>query len=728
MSDTIKQRVRVQAGSSAFTGDAPMPRTQFVGDSFQNLSANMGYGTNNVSSGASYGFNPITRNRNMLDWMYRGSWLVRKVIDCPADDMTREGLNIESDMPPDKIDEFTQYWNNLQLWQRINSTLKWARLYGGCIAVIMIEGQDFETPLRLDTVGRGQFKGLLVLDRWMVWPHMEQVKDYGADFGQPVKYEVVADARSVPRLTVHHSRTIRFDGTELPYWQKQAENGWGLSVVEPLWDRMIAFDSATQGAAQLIYKAHLRVMKIKDYRNLIAAGGALFQAVMKQLNMIRVMQTNEGMTVLDAEDEFESQSYSFAGLSDMMIQFGQQVSGAADIPMTRMFGQSPAGMNSTGESDLRNYYDGCRSQQEFRLRRPIKLLLDISHRSLYGVPLPRGFNYSFKPLWQLTDEVKAQIVTSHAGAVSQLVQGQVFTPAIALKEIRQSSRITGFGSNITDEDIKAAEEMPPPMPDPNMMGGMGGDPNDPNAQGQQGQLGAAPGGAPSEEDAKALLPDGHPDKRPTPTSLSPREAIARLAAVGGKRVEEDEAAARAAQATGGSGAPTGSPTSPVHGAHVNLHEGVRARINLPHTRVNLDRRSIVDMGGLQCIIETAKGESRVGYGWSSVMPCHYGYISGTASAEGGQEQMDCFIGENLESDKAWVIDQVNPSMKTFDEHKVMLGFDSKDQALQNYYDAFADGSGRDRVGTVRQMSIPTLRDWLENNWQYNSRNDVGVVR
>jgi uncharacterized protein len=639
MSDSVtpKPRVRVQAGSSS--------RPAFTADSFQNFAANLGYPTLNVSSNSSYGFNPITRDRNLLEWMYRGSWLVRKVIDCVADDMTREGISIESDMKPDEIDELTQYWTNLQLWQRLNEAIKWSRLYGGCLAVFMIDGQDASTPLRLETVGKGQFKGLMTLDRWQVYPETDNlVRDFGAGYGLPEYYQVVADARTVPRMRIHHTRVIRFDGIQLPYWQKMAENEWGLSVLEPMFDRMVAFDSATQGAAQLVYKAHLRVLKLPQFRELIASGGVMYQKVLQQIALIRAMQTNEGLTVIDGEDDFQVNQYSFAGLSDMLIQFSQQVSGGADIPMTRLFGQSPAGMNATGESDLRNYYDGLKSVQEARLRRGVKILLDLSHRSLRGVELPNGFNFSFTPLWQLTPETKATVATAHTNAVSSLLQDGVFTLATAMKEIRQSSRVTGFGSNITDEDIEAAENAPP------MMGPMGEEP--------------VPGMDPGEEvpNEPRLLTGPGPR---SPVELNTRQALQRLAIQAGAR----------------------------------------------------DRRSIADVHGLQVVVETAKGESRFGYGWAVTMPAHYGYISGTSSAEGPQEQMDCFLGDNLDSTNVWVIEQLHPDTKVFDEHKVFLGFDSRDQVLQVYNAAFSDGRGPDRVGNVRQMTVDVLKAFLDN-WRY----------
>ena len=183
--------------------------------------------------------------------------------------------------------------------------------------------------------------------------------------------------------------------------------------------------------------------------------------------MMRLYQSNEGITLLDATDEFEAHSYGFGGLSDMLIQFGQQLSGAAQIPMVRLFGQSPAGLNATGDSDIRNYYDFINSSQENRLRQPVQLLLDLSYRSLFGAPLPQGFNFAFSPLWQLSDVEKATVAGNVTTAIVNAQQAGIVSNPAALKELRQSSKVTGIWSNITDEEIQDAEMAPPT---PQMMG------------------------------------------------------------------------------------------------------------------------------------------------------------------------------------------------------------------------------------------------------------------
>lgn len=432
-------------------------------DSFQNFAARTGVGTDSMASGNTYGFNPISRNRVQLEWMYRGSWLVGKAVDVVAEDMTRAGVDLNGTANPDDIETLHQAMNRLQIWQAINDTIKWARLYGGAIAVMLIDGQDVATPLRLETVAKDQFKGLLVLDRWMVQPSLQRpVTEYGPYLGKPEFYNVNQNAPALINKEVHYSRVIRIEGYELPFWQQQTENGWGLSVVERLYDRLVAFDSTTQGAAQLVYKAHLRTYKVKDLRKIISAGGPVMDALVKQMELIRKFQSNEGLTLMDGEDEFETHQYAFAGLADVTLQFGQQLSGAIDIPLVRLFGQSPSGMNATGESDLRNYYDSINAQQERRLRLPVTTLLDVMYRSELGSEPPSSFSYRFNPLWQMSEKERADIANTIATAVATVEESALITKETALKELRQSSDITGVFSNISDDEIDAAKGEEPP--------------------------------------------------------------------------------------------------------------------------------------------------------------------------------------------------------------------------------------------------------------------------
>lgn len=435
----------------------------FIKDSFTNFAGRLGLGEDNQISASRYKFDFFTRKRTELEAAYRTSWLVGAAVDMPAEDMTRAGIRLDSALKPDEIELLQSAMLDLQIFQKLSEAIKWSRLFGGCLGVIMIDGQKMDTPLRLETIGKDAFKGLLVLDRWMVQPSMTQlITDLGPEMGLPMFYELVADTRSLPQMKIHHSRCVRLEGIELPYWQKWSENLWGESVIERIHDRLVAFDSTTQGAAQLVYKAHLRTYKVKQLRELIAMGGKPLEGLIKQLQMIRTYQSNEGLTLMDGEDEFEAHSYTFSGLSDVLLQFGQQISGALQIPLVRLFGQSPAGLNSSGESDLRTYYDSILKQQENKLRRPLNILLDILSRSVLGQELPQGFRFTFNSLWQTSDLDKATLGKTNTDNVVAAYQAGLCSTETAMRELRQQSNVSGMFSNITDEEIVEAENRPPP--------------------------------------------------------------------------------------------------------------------------------------------------------------------------------------------------------------------------------------------------------------------------
>lgn len=475
---------------------APAGRTA---DSFQNFATRTGLGTPNVNSDSRYGFSPKSRDRVQMEFVYRSSWIAGRAVDTVAEDMTREGATVLGDIEPDAQQELELAATKLKLWDAICDTVKWSRLYGGCIAVLLLDGQDMSTPLRLDTITKGQFKGLLVLDRWMVQPTLQlPIKELGPDMGKPTFYDVIADSQGLSSMRIHHTRCIRLDGVDLPYWQRIAENGWGQSVLERLWDRLVPFDSATQGAAQLVYKAHLRTYKVKGLREVIAVGGKSLEGLVKQIEMVRLYQSNEGMTLMDSEDEFEAHNYTFSGLPEIILQFGQQISGALDIPLVRLFGQAPAGLSGNHEGEIRNYYDSLKEQQEKKLRSGVRKLYDVLYRSTFGTEPPDGFDIEFKPLWQMSDEQKANVSTQVTAAVTAAYDSGLIDRPTALKELRQSSLATGVFTNITDEHITEAEKDPMPL-----AGETSNDPaqNDPDAGGQ-----APAGGGQGKEPANAEGP------------------------------------------------------------------------------------------------------------------------------------------------------------------------------------------------------------------------------
>lgn len=128
----------------------------------------------------------------------------------------------------------------------------------------------------------------------------------------------------------------------------------------------------------------------------------------------------------------------------------------------------------------------------------------------------------------------------------------------------------------------------------------------------------------------------------------------------------------------------------------------------------------VEIHGLTIAIENPKGSERSGTtqegdSWAISMAHDYGYIKGTKGADG--DEVDAFIGPDLDSDRVFVVNQVGKD-GALDEHKVMLGFATREAAEQGYLSSYR--AGWDGMGDVEEMSVDELKAWLPSASQGES--------
>ena len=437
-------------------------------DGIANPLMRVGTGTNNIfDQGSTYLPKFTTLNRQQLEWQYQTSWMSALAVDIVAEDMTREGIDLRTD-DPDTADKINEVIDDYGVMDSLCETIKWARLYGGAIAVIMIDGQDSSTPLT--RVPKDSFRGLCVFDRWQLDSVVSDLdQTLGENFGKPEFYRIISANSDVQyQKPIHHSRVIRLDGRKLPFYLRQSYQGWGASIIEPAMSQIQGFDLATQSVTQLISKSYLRYYKVEGLRDILTNELAS-KGFMNQMEYVRKFQTFEGLTLGDKNDEFQTFSYSFTGLPDVLVQLGQQVSGAFGIPLVRLFGQSPAGLNSTGESDLRNYYDNVKKQQKTMLRSGVKRLLNAIYESVTGNVPPSDFRFEFRSLWQMSQVERSQVAMQTAQTIADSYDRGLLDLPNALKELKTLSDVVGVFASITDEDIETAMELEseqmPPMPE-----------------------------------------------------------------------------------------------------------------------------------------------------------------------------------------------------------------------------------------------------------------------
>jgi hypothetical protein len=119
--------------------------------------------------------------------------------------------------------------------------------------------------------------------------------------------------------------------------------------------------------------------------------------------------------------------------------------------------------------------------------------------------------------------------------------------------------------------------------------------------------------------------------------------------------------------------------------------------------------TVIRLYGLTLHIETPKGSLRYGHGWVTRAPEHYGFIGGYIGSDG--DEMDCYIGAHIHSGRVFVIDQNAINSNEFDEHKCMIGFYSKQEALACYLAGHQ--LGRKIFRSITALSIAEFKSWLK---------------
>lgn len=439
----------------------PQPIRSRALDAFSNVLARLGAGTPNLLEGTEYSLQRMSRDFNTLNALYRESWIVRRIIDVIPADMLKNWITITSGLDPDVEKRLSLTLRRTQLIDKLKRGMQWGRLYGGALGVMLVkhQGYDLSQALQLDWIMPGDFAGLLIFDRWNgVNPSSELIEDISdPDYGYP-KYYTVTDPAGGGSVKIHHSRVIRFTGNTLPFWEEIAEMQWGASVVESIFDELRKRDNVSWNIAQLTFMANIRVLKMQDLGQLLAATDNESQAeLLRTLEAQNMLLNNMGMQVMDAADGLETHQYTFGGLADCYQQFIMDISGAAEIPVTRLFGRSPSGLNATGESDLQNYYDMIAEKQESYLRPILNKVLPPFIISTLG-SLPDDFDFEFDPVAEPSDKERADLAKCGTDNVVAAYNAGLISQRTALKELKQQSERTGVWTNITDEDIAKASE------------------------------------------------------------------------------------------------------------------------------------------------------------------------------------------------------------------------------------------------------------------------------
>ncbi|SCB25418.1 DUF1073 domain-containing protein [Rhizobium multihospitium] len=401
-----------------------------VRDGLVSLASRMG--TERDKAASVFYTQPILTDEQIIA-AYRGSWLPRKIVDIPALDSCRKWRNWQA--ASDQIGLIEAEERRLNLRGKVLEAATKARLFGGAALFSGTGDADPALPLEVERVGKGGLKHLTVLTRRQL-----AVGDIDSDpasewYGKP-KFYTLTGANGM-QVNIHPSRLVIFKGAMTPNEEfgGMGNHAWGESILAATFDAIKNADSTASNIASLVFEAKIDIIKVPQFSANIG-NQAYEDAVLRRYALANTIKGVNGTLILDAEEEYESKSAPLSGLTDILMAFLQIVAGAADIPVTRLLGQSPAGMNATGTADMKNYHDRIQAIQELDYTPAMSRLDECLIRSATGARDPAIYS-TWAPLEQMSEKERADIFKTKAEAARALfgsVSGEEIIPRQALSE------------------------------------------------------------------------------------------------------------------------------------------------------------------------------------------------------------------------------------------------------------------------------------------------------
>lgn len=384
-----------------------------------------------------------------LTGLYEGNGLFSKIIDTPAEEALKHGFDLN--LKSDELNAFVEdALDDLEWEEKAATAIKWARLYGGALIVMLIDdGRGLEEPV--DWEHLRSIDELRVYERSIVQPDYTSLyqQDYGgkgvgnrvSKFGQPEYYYVSSIYGS---FKVHESRCLVFRNGVLP---EQTSNAtylfWGMPEYVRIRRALRETVTAHTDSVKLLERSVQAIYSMKGLASLLTTDDGENQ-VLKRLQLVDTSRGLLNSIAIDSEGEqYDFKTFQFSGVKDVIDATCNMLSALTNIPQTILFGRSPAGMNATGDSDFESYYNFVEKIQRLMLKRNLRTLLDVVFRAGIAsgdVTEEPDYKLEFNPLWSLSDTEQATVDQTKAQTAlvkAQTAQAYVDMQALDPTEVRR---------------------------------------------------------------------------------------------------------------------------------------------------------------------------------------------------------------------------------------------------------------------------------------------------
>lgn len=343
--------------------------------------------------------------------LYLGDGFARKIVDVPAEEMTRSGIRLE-DLEDDDLEGFVNArLDDLDAMRHFNDAVAWSRLHGGALMVFGLnDGGMLDTPLTPTNIASVEF--LRVYDRWQATVQTRVTDPMSADYGKPDIW-LVSPVDGAQPYKVHNSRVWRFDGDRIPDQERTANLGWGVSALQACRDQLTRFGASHQHTAMILERAQQAIHKIPGMAELLKNPIGEAQ-IKKRVDIVDMVRGILNTIVIDEKEGYDVITATLTGYSDILDRFAEALAGTSGIPVFKLMERTQGGLSNTDKGASDAWYARVEAWWNNTLRKPQDML--IQYLMISKVGEAPDYKLCMKPLSVLSATEQADVDLKNAQA------------------------------------------------------------------------------------------------------------------------------------------------------------------------------------------------------------------------------------------------------------------------------------------------------------------------
>lgn len=398
-------------------------------------------------------------SNNWLLWlaMYNDSWIFRRAIDKPSQDVVNLELNISGIKSGDQLSRLKKEYNSLKF--NLIQLLMWGALFGGSVGVMLFDNvalDQMDKPLSVKIVENSKSLKLHIVDRWNgLKPHTSDlVMEMGSDdFLKPRYYDVTIGRQ---QYKIHYSYILRYEHRVAPSLLRNGElAGWGYPEGVHLVNELMRDEKIKNSITSLIDKSLIEIIKMSGMRGVFMGADQDNELQLrKRLEMVNWARNYNSLTFLDKDDDYQQNEFGgLSGLSDLMDKNMENIAAALDMTGI-LYGDMSGGFSPDNYSLVR-YDTTIRNRAENYFRPLLRKLLNVIK---IKVGIKEELDFEFKSMIQIQEQEPLERMEKIISILSSMISDGYMTPQQAGQEVMKFAKESGIGESISEESLKQIKE------------------------------------------------------------------------------------------------------------------------------------------------------------------------------------------------------------------------------------------------------------------------------